>query len=100
MACFGNRQTGTYLIQKELYERPKLKNWQNLIKLEIHISNANFGENKTLNYRLHLVVRLVKVMYVDYQQFGKIGEQQFYVLPNFYRAQLSEMYEQRARSQN
>lgn len=52
----------------------------------------------TLAYKLHLVIRLTKVLYVDYRNFNKIGEQQFYVLPNFEKAQLSEIYESQARA--
>ena len=47
-----------------------------------------------------MVIRLTKVLYVDYRNFGKIGEQQFYVLPDFQKAQLSDIYESQVRAQN
>lgn len=43
--------------------------------MEIRISDASFGAEMMLNYQIHLTLRLCKVMYVDYTNFGKIGEQ-------------------------
>ena len=73
------------------------------MKLEIGVSNAQLSiddanSSLSLNYKLHLTIRLAKVLYVDCKNFNKIGEQQFFVLPNFERAMLSEIYETRARS--
>ena len=80
MAC--NIGSGLFLIQKSLLKRPEApKNQQNLLKLEMRLSNAElmaeFGEKPLLmlSYRLHLTIRLSKVLYVDYRNFNKIGEQ-------------------------
>ena len=83
-------------MQKALLTKPKEKNQQNLLKLEFGISYAELKEDESqlaLCYKLHLTVRLCKVLYVDCRNFSKIGEQQFFVLPNFERACLSEIYE-------
>jgi hypothetical protein len=76
VACSNGR--GIFLVQKALFIRPKDKNQQNLLKIEFGISNAELkqveGQLK-LNYKLHLTVRLCKVLYVDCKNFSKIGEQ-------------------------
>ena len=69
---------GLYLIQKAVMDRPKNKNQQNLLKLEVAVGGAELkqeGSGLVLSYKLHLSVRLSKILYVDYvKNFGKIGE--------------------------
>ena len=49
-----------------------------MLKLEVAVGGAELNQEKAdlvLTYKLHLSVRLSKILYIDYvKNFGKIGE--------------------------
>jgi hypothetical protein len=93
--CCGDREG--YLMESTILPKPANALTQNLLKLEVAISDPCLNQT-SLTYKLHLTIRLTKIMYVDTLNFHKIGEQQFFVLPSFERAVLSDIYEQRPKS--